>query len=152
MKPTLITTSMSGSLQQNLLMIDSRQTRRSGQPILVLYVIFPRQPVVDLIGHVNKEIGPFLEAGGDFADYVDQKQLCYLMLYATVGEAGIDFAEEMDLKNDHRFSLITEAKFEISVDDWRLGSEPLRNYMPAVEVYRVDWNESDLCEGSSINE
>lgn len=110
---------------------------------------FARQPIVDLIGHVNKDIGPFLEAGGDFADYLHQKGICYLMLYGAVGEAGLDFADEMKLTDDDRFDLITEARFEIPIDIWRLGSEPLRDYMPAMDVYRVDWHAPGVCDSTS---
>jgi hypothetical protein len=107
---------------------------------------FARQPVIDLIGHVNKEVGPFVESGNDLIDYLQYKEICYLMLFGTVGDAGVDFAEEMGFRNDERLEIISEAKFELPVDTWRLGSEPLRNYMPAVEVYRVDWQTSGLCE------
>ncbi len=106
---------------------------------------FSSQPVIDLIGHVNKEIGPFWEAGGSHADYLEHKELCYLMLYNTSGEAGIDFAKEMGYRTDERFELVSEARFEIDNDIWQLGSDPLRNYMPVVEVYRVDWHSPDLC-------
>lgn len=107
---------------------------------------FSTQPVIDLIGHVNKEIGPFWEAGGSHADYLEHKEICYLMLYNTSGEAGIDFAEELGYRSDERFDLVSQARFEIATDIWQLGSDPLRNYMPVVEVYRVDWHSSDLCK------
>jgi hypothetical protein len=103
------------------------------------------QPVVDLIGHVNKEIGPFWEAGGSHGDYLEYREICYLMLYDTSGEAGIDFAKELGFRSDGRFGLVSEARFEIDTALWQLGSEPLRNYMPVVEVYRVDWYSSDIC-------
>ena len=107
---------------------------------------FAQQPVIDLIGHVNKEIGPFRETGGDFVDYILAKDICYLMLFGTVDDAGVDFANEMGFRSDERLELISESKFVIPVDTWQLGSEPLRNYLPAVEVFRVDWRTPGLCE------
>ena len=107
---------------------------------------FARQPVIDLIGHINQEVGPFRGSGGDFVDYILAEDICYLMLFGTVEEAGVDFAQEMGFRSDDRLELIPEAKFEVPVDRWQLGSEPLRNYLPAVEVYRVDWRAPGLCD------
>jgi hypothetical protein len=107
---------------------------------------FARQPVVDLLGHVNREIGPFREAGYGFGDYLQREGICYLMLFGAVGEAGLDFADEMGLANDVRFDLVPEARFAVPVSAWRLGSGPLRNYMPAMEVYRIAWHTPGVCE------
>jgi hypothetical protein len=70
------------------------------------------------------------------------------MLSGAVGEAGLDFADEMSLADDDRFDLVRVARFAVPTDIWRLGSEPLRNYMPAMEVYRVDWHAPDVCESA----
>lgn len=110
---------------------------------------FSQQPVIDLIGHVNKEVGPFWEAGGSPADYLLHQEICYLMLYNTSGGEGIDFAQELGYRSDERFELVSEARFEMDLDTWRFGSEPLRNYLPVVEVYRIDWQTAGICEDIS---
>lgn len=106
---------------------------------------FARQTVIDLGGHANRMATEFYEAGGSPADYVAHERLCHLMLYSSVDGVGMDFAEELGLKDDARFDLVAEASFEVPVDEWLLGSGPLRNYMPAVVVYRVDWNGPSQC-------
>ena len=106
---------------------------------------FAPQPVIDLVGHVNKDIGPFQEAGGTYADYVNEEQVCFLILYDAVENQGIDFAREMGLKDDPRYDLDLQKRFEIPIDIWLLGSEPIRNYMPAVALYSVAWQGANPC-------
>jgi hypothetical protein len=107
---------------------------------------FARQQIVDLGGHVNRDVGPFREAGGSFADYLHQEGICYLLLSSPVDGNGLDYAEEMGLADDERLDLISEAKFAVPFDTYDLGNGPVRNYMPAMEVYRVDWRAPDVCE------
>jgi hypothetical protein len=48
------------------------------------------QPVVDLMGHVNKDIVQFRASGGTFADYLEKERLCYLMLSGSMEDNGLD--------------------------------------------------------------
>ncbi|HSG26670.1 MAG TPA: hypothetical protein VLA32_11185 [Anaerolineales bacterium] len=106
---------------------------------------FARQPVVDLFGHISKEFKQFRADGGSHADYLDQKNLCYLMLFGSVDGYGLDFRQEMDLYGDPRFNLVVEKSFSVPIEDWKLGSGPLRNYMPKMNVYRVIWQDKSRC-------
>lgn len=107
---------------------------------------YANQPVVDLGGHINKEIVQYRKNGGTYSDYLDQEGLCYLMLYGPVDGVGLDFRNEMGISNDPRFGLIEERVFSMSVKDWEFGSEPLGNYLPAVYIYKIDWLDKESCE------
>lgn len=106
---------------------------------------YARQPKVEFFGHINKDINQFLSAGGSFSDYLEKENICYLMLFGSLDNAGLDFAKEMDLLNDPRFDLIVEKSFSVSVDEWALGSGPVEKYMPVVNIYRVNWQNSAVC-------
>lgn len=103
------------------------------------------QPVVDLFGHVNKDFVRFYASGGSYADYLVKEELCYLMLFGTVEDAGIDFSQEMNLLNDPRFDFKQDAVFSVPIEDWILGNGPLFNYMPAIKIYRVIWHNQSTC-------
>jgi hypothetical protein len=103
------------------------------------------QPVVDLLGHVNKDFVRFYARGGSFADYLVKEELCYLMLYGSLDGAGLDIAEEMDLFEDSRFDLFQETSFTVSLEEWKLGNGPVLNYMPVVKIYRIDWHNQSTC-------
>jgi len=103
------------------------------------------QPVVDLFGHVNKDFVRFYASGGSFADYLVKEELCYLMLFGSLDGAGLDFAEEMDLFVDSRFDLVVETSFAVTLEELDLGSGPVRNYMPVVKIYRIDWIDQSTC-------
>jgi len=106
---------------------------------------FARQPVVDLFGHMNKEFNQFQADGGSHADYLDQKGLCYLMLFGSVDGYGLDFPQEMGLYEDPRFNLVVEKSYSVPIEDWKLGNGPIRNYMPEMNVYRVIWQDKSRC-------
>lgn len=106
---------------------------------------YARQPKVEFFGHINKDINQFLSAGGSFSDYLEKESLCYLMLFGSLDNAGLDFATEMDLLNDPRFDLVVEKSFSVSVDDWALGNGPVQNYMPVVNIYRINWQNPTIC-------
>ena len=106
---------------------------------------YARQPVLDFFGHINQDFNQFISAGGSYADYLVQEQLCYLMLFGSIEHAGLDYAEEMGLKEDARFRLEVEKSFGVALDEWSLGNGPVRNYMPVVNVYRVEWPDSPVC-------
>jgi len=76
---------------------------------------------------------------------LEQKNLCYLMLFGSVDGYGLDFRQEMDLYGDPRFNLVVEKSFSVPIEDWKLGSGPLRNYMPKMNVYRVIWQDKSRC-------
>lgn len=107
---------------------------------------YSRQPVVDLFGYVNQDFNKFLEEGGDTSDYIVKEHLCYLLLYDSLDNAGLDFTEEMGLTNDPRFSLSLEKSYSVSVAEWEIGNGPIRNYMPAVNIYRVNWQDQTSCQ------
>ncbi|HSG24779.1 MAG TPA: hypothetical protein VLA32_01580 [Anaerolineales bacterium] len=107
---------------------------------------YSQQPVVDLFGYINQDLNKFMENGGNTADYLAKEHLCYLLLYASVENAGLDFTEEMGLTDDPRFSLSLEQSYTVSVAEWELGNGPLRNYMPAVNIYRVNWQDQTRCQ------
>jgi hypothetical protein len=107
---------------------------------------YSRQPVVDLVGYINQDFNMFLEEGGDTSDYIVKEHLCYLMLYDSLDNVGLDFTEEMVLTDDPRFSLSLEKSYSVSVTEWELGNGPIRNYMPAVNIYRVNWQDQTGCQ------
>lgn len=107
---------------------------------------YSRQPVVDLFGYVNQDFNEFMEDGGNIPDYLVKEGLCYLILYDSLEEAGLDFTEEMDISDDPRFTLSVEQSYTITVEEWELGNGPLRNYMPAVNIYRVNWPDQTHCQ------
>ena len=107
---------------------------------------YSSQPVVDLFGYINQDFNKFMEDGGNTSDYVAKEHLCYLLLYDSLEGAGLDFTEEMGLTDDPRFYLSLEQSYSISVKEWELGNGPLRNYMPAVNIYRVNWRDQPHCK------
>jgi hypothetical protein len=106
---------------------------------------YSQHQVVDLFGHINKDFNNYLSAGGNIPDYLVKERLCYLMLFDSQGNSGLNFADEMGLINDPRFTLTIENSFSVEVDEWSLGNGPIRNYMPAVNVYRVNWQDDTIC-------
>jgi hypothetical protein len=106
---------------------------------------YSNHPVVDLFGHINKDFNQFLSEGGDTPGYIAEKHLCYLMLFDSLDNAGLDIAQEMGLSNDSRFDLVIEKSFSVPVDEWSLGNGPIRNYMPVIKVYRVIWKDATAC-------
>jgi len=104
------------------------------------------QPVVDLFGYINQDFNKFMQDGGKTSDYLAKVHLCYLMLYDSLDDAGLDFSEEMELTNDPRFSLSLEQSYSIPVEEWELGNGPLKNYMPAISIYRLDWHDQTACQ------
>jgi hypothetical protein len=107
---------------------------------------YAHQPIIDLFGHVNQNVFAFRESGGTWADYISKEGLCYLMLFDSVENNGMDFAKEMKLKNDPRFDLEKIATFSISPEDWYFGNGPHQNYMPAVSIYNIDWHDNAVCQ------
>lgn len=107
---------------------------------------YSRQPIVDLFGYINQDFNNFMKEGGNTADYIVKEHLCYLMLYDSLENAGLDFAEEMDLLDDQRFYLSLEQSYSVSVEEWEIGSDPIRNYMPVVNIYRVNWQDQISCQ------
>ena len=102
-------------------------------------------PIIDLLGHVNKDIAQFRSDGGSTADYLENQNLCYLMLFGSKENNGLDYGALMDLKNDPRFDLVDEVSFSVPVEDWILGIGSSPNYTPVVHVYRVDWHKKVDC-------
>ena len=107
---------------------------------------YSRQPVVDLFGYINQDFNKFMADGGNTSDYIAKEHLCYLLLYDSLGDAGLDFTEEMGLTDDPRFSLSLEQSYSVPVEEWEFGNGPLRNYMPAVSIYRVNWHDQTACK------
>ena len=107
---------------------------------------YSQQPVVDLFGYINQDFNKFMKEGGNTADYLDKEHLCYLLLYSSHQNAGLDFTEEMELTDDPRFSLSLEQSYTVSVEEWELGNGPLRNYMPTVNIYRLNWHDQAYCQ------
>jgi hypothetical protein len=106
---------------------------------------YAKQPVVDLFGHINKDINHFLAESGGFSDYLEKEGICYLMLFGSLDNAGMDIAKEMGILEDPRFNLIVEKSFSVAVDEWTIGSGPVQNYMPVVNIYRVNWQNPAVC-------
>jgi len=106
---------------------------------------YSQQPVVDLFGHINQDFNKFIEDGGNTSDYIAKEHLCYLMLFDSVGNAGLDLQAEMGLSDDPRFYLSLEKSFSVPVQAWDLGNGPIRNYMPAVKIYRIQWQDQSGC-------
>ncbi|NIW48959.1 MAG: hypothetical protein GWN14_24035 [candidate division Zixibacteria bacterium] len=106
---------------------------------------YARQPVVDLFGHINKDLNQFLAGGGSPADYLEKESLCYLLLFGSVDSNGLNIAKEMGLYGDPRFHLVIEKSYSVPVEDWEIGSGPIRNYMPKMNVYRVIWQDQSRC-------
>lgn len=106
---------------------------------------YAQQPVVDLLGHINQDFNQFMAAGGSVPSYVVKERLCYLMLFGSMDGHGLDFSKEMGLSDDPRFGLTIDQSFSVPVDEWNLGSGPLRNYMPVVNVFQVNWRDGPVC-------
>jgi len=108
---------------------------------------FSNSSVVDLGGHINKDICFHLENGGSYSDYIDKEKLCYIMFPGPFDGVGANYLVEMGLSNDHRFRLTEIALFSIPLNEWQRGSEPLGNYLPSMYVYMVDWNDKNrICQ------
>ena len=129
------------------LYIDSKypSDTRIGATDLGAIGYYSQKPVVDLLGHINQDFNQFLSNGGNIPDYVVKERLCYLMLFDSLDNAGLDFAEEMELSNDPRFSLSLEESFSVPKEKWTLGNGPIRNYMPVINIYRVNWKDQTIC-------
>ena len=106
---------------------------------------FARQPVVDLAGHINKEFAEFYHNGGSFSDYLLSDKLCYLMLPDSIDEPELDIAKILGYYDNENFDLVEEASFAVSTDEWKVGNEPLRNYLPKVNIYQVVWHDQSTC-------
>lgn len=112
---------------------------------------FARQPVVDLAGHINKEFAEFYHNGGSFSDYLLKDKLCYLMLFDSIDAGELDIAKILGYYDDKHFDLIEEASFAVSTEEWKVGNEPLRNYLPKVSIFQVVWHNRSTCVQSQGN-
>jgi hypothetical protein len=100
---------------------------------------FSRQPVVDLLGFVNKDIVNYRKSGGGFGDYLEREDICYLMLFDSHEGVGINYKNEMEMDKDPRFELVKLTSFNIPVEEWVFAIQPIQNYQPAVNIYKIEW-------------
>lgn len=107
---------------------------------------YASQPVLDLYGHVNKEVLPFITEGGNISDYLEKEKLCYLSLFDSLEGSGLNIAKEMGLYGDPRFDLILDQSYSVSMEEWAVGNGPLRNYMPVINLYHLEWKDTTICE------
>jgi len=96
-----------------------------------------QQPVLDLIGYVNKDIVPVWQNGGSIEDYILVQGISCLSVFMPVDGVGVDTVKVMGLAPDSRYDLRLERTFGVTTDDWLVGSSPVSNYMPAIAIYRI---------------
>lgn len=67
------------------------------------------------------------------------------MLFDSIDESELDIANILGYYDNENFDLVEEASFAISTDEWKVGNEPLRNYLPKVNIYQVVWHDHSTC-------
>lgn len=97
-----------------------------------------QQPVLDLIGYVNKDIVPIWQNGGNIEDYILDQGITCLFLFMPVDGVGVDTIKVMELEPDWRYDLSLERIFSGPTMDWLAGSSPVSNYMPAIAIYQIE--------------
>ena len=98
---------------------------------------FTNQPVLDLIGYVNKDIVPVWLNGGSIQEYILDQGIECMYLFMPVDGVGEDTRQVLGLVPDSRFDLILERSFTVTVDEWLLGSAAVSNYMPSISIFRI---------------
>lgn len=98
---------------------------------------YARQPAVDLIGYVNKDIVRFRKSGGSFESYVMIKKIGALYLFVSEGGLGVDTRRIMQIEDSLQFKIIEEITYSTSSEKYLLGSGAIANYTPAISIYRI---------------
>ncbi|MFQ5407530.1 MAG: hypothetical protein ACE5FI_03800 [Anaerolineales bacterium] len=97
---------------------------------------------VDLFGFINNDIAQYRDDGGQYTDYLIERDLEYLLLFGP-GDDGepsvLNFGRRVGLYDDERFRPTTLEQFSIPTAEWLRGSGPVNNYLPAIEIVHVEF-------------
>jgi len=98
---------------------------------------YAHQPVVDLLGFVNKDIPRIMDNPGGFPDYLLKRDVSCLYVSMPVDNIGVDVIDLLKINDDPRFHIQLAANFAVPIPEWTLGFSAVSNYMPSISIFRI---------------
>jgi len=103
---------------------------------------YAHQPIIDLVGFVNKDIPRLLEDQNGFSDYLLERDVGCLYVFMPVDNIGLDVIDLLKINDDPRFQIRREASFAVSLAEWSIGFSAVSNYMPSISIFRIIPNDA----------
>ena len=98
---------------------------------------YAHQPIVDLLGYINKDIPRIIDKQRGFPDYLLEQNIRCLYVFMPVDNIGIDTVELLRINNDPRFRIQLIANFAVPIPEWSIGFSAIGNYMPSISIFRI---------------
>ena len=100
--------------------------------------------VVDLFGFVNSEIHVYLANEQTYSEYIQEKNLKYLILFSSKTNSSMELtnpADQMGLLDNPNLEMVEIRTFAVPFDEWARGSAAVSNYFPSLTLFQLSWKE-----------